>query len=125
MNQLLDNSINTFIDTNPLIYKIGEVQYSGAASASLQVAAEITIAHNLGYIPKFTAYVSNDNVTFRRMSCADEESSGGDIYLNTNIAKANEIELKFRFTRFRTTSPGTATLPTKYVKYYIFRERIS
>lgn len=125
MNESLTPKVQTSENTNPYILIIGKDQKLDNPTSTYSSSVEMTINHNLGYVPKFSAYVSNDNVSFKRISSVEETFDGVHFYLYIDSVKANEIELKFRFTIIDTGASGDSLqVPNKYVKYYIFREKM-
>lgn len=120
-------NVKTGINRNTQFYQVGEAESVNNASATGVGTVTLRISHNLGYIPKFVAFVSEDNITYHRMSYLEVGFDGTYFWNKTDNAYANEVELVFEFQYVVGDGfgvGGPATVPNKYVKYYIFRERV-
>lgn len=118
-NLTVSKTLQTSIDSNFTVYKIGEIETLN----SIVDSVTINIQHNLGYIPAFVAYRSNNKITWHRIPYQEEVVVLGDPIYYSYIGVVNKIELVLTVKSFNEVG-GASVTPNTYFKYFIFRERV-
>lgn len=115
-NTVKDSPDKQYVDTTTPLFKLflsdrGQKVYS---NQTLSFSTEVTIPHNLGYIPMYLVYMDRADNALRKLVIAGDGPAGGSTILVSTQADTKNIYL---------IVSGTSITGTFGYNYFIFYDK--